>query len=481
MKNKTLQRVLAFCLALCFCFTLGVAQPMEAKALAVESWVMYAIITGLAAMGITFTVAGGVDAMIQAMEEKVDEYEVVYPSAQFIQAVLNGVKLVPSPSGGTDPEGNDLYNLLFTATIWDALEKFVDWLTGDGGWNKGEQVQKTVYDKFILSSNDMQYYNSLIVGKVEVIESLQYSNHCNILNNPTIVQDGMELGDDIYLQIYNSTGYNNGVLRLTHDISFSSSDPNVWLLEGNGVQLSSMYQSRFPNAYTIEDVIGSTLVQFDNSAFIYPAVVFNDNTCAIPNYSSMYDFNTELSDFTESYTVDVPVEIPRLTPEQTQGVMMQQLEIASPEIVEWANMVEETFIDTGTIPQPEPEVVADPDYAPTPTPIPSPVVPEPDTPTYTDVETLGLPALGDALMGKFPFCLVTDISRVINIFTTTRETPKWEVDILAPLADRIPFQGDTTLKLDFSEYEEVGTITRWVTTIGYVLFLLLVTKQMITW
>lgn len=132
------------------------------------------------------------------------------------------------------------------------------------------------------------------------------------------------------------------------------------------------------------------------------------------------------------------------------------------------------FTDTGTIPQPIPEIVSDPDYVPEPQPTPAP-------PSYDDVDDLGLPSLGDALLDKFPFCLPSDIGRIMDIFTAERVTPYWEVDLYETLGDKIPFRGDTAFAIDLAEYEELGAISRWTATIGYCLFLLLITRQMITW
>lgn len=97
MNKKTLQRVLCFCLALCFCFSIAI-KPVEAHAVAVESWVIWAMITYLTSVGIVFTATGGAQAAYNAMEEKVQEYgsNVI----DFYDIVRSGIKLVPPPNGG---------------------------------------------------------------------------------------------------------------------------------------------------------------------------------------------------------------------------------------------------------------------------------------------------------------------------------------------------------------------------------------------
>lgn len=63
--------------------------------------------------------------------------------------------------------------------------------------------------------------------------------------------------------------------------------------------------------------------------------------------------------------------------------------------------------------------------------------PTPAPPSYDDVDDLGLPSLGDALLDKFPFCLPSDIGRIMDIFTAERVTPYWEVDLYETLGDKI--------------------------------------------
>ena len=99
MKHKTLKRVLCFLLAL----VVVASMPLDihANAVAVAPWAVYALITYMAAVGITFTVTGGVDAMVKAVQDKVDEYEKTVSLPLPIWVVIEeGTKLVPPPSGG---------------------------------------------------------------------------------------------------------------------------------------------------------------------------------------------------------------------------------------------------------------------------------------------------------------------------------------------------------------------------------------------
>lgn len=467
MKTKKLKRFV--CLLLAFVVLLAMPLNTQAHAVALESWVMYAIITGLAAMGITFTVAGGVDAMINAMEEKVDEYIAWGLHPQFLELLLNGIKLIPSPSGGIDPDGNQLRNLFFNALAWDALDKFVDWLTSDGGWGEGDISENYSYSYFLSTNDGGEYYEPIYVSNTELISSGTVK-HLRIVGTPSLVQIGNNGNNSWNTIIYNPEGYRNSFLEMI--IQYN---PKTWTVNAYGMNPYNIYESWFPDSYTSSDIIGYTIVYLPNTnpKNFAPAIVFSDNTCISPNIT-LYADESAIVNLEEKVEILVPEDIPRLTPEQTQGVIMQQLEIGSPEIQEWARQVEELFIETGTIPQPQPEVITDPATQPVPTPAPT-------APPIQDVDDLGLPTLGEAVFNKFPFSLPRDLKRIAEILNAEPVTPYWEVDLFAPLADDISFAGDTTLRIDLTEYEALGQISRWASVIGFCIMLIIITKGVIKW
>ena len=74
MRIKTKLRCKRFlCLLLALIILATVPLQLHAKALAIESaWVIYAIITYLAAVGITFTAVGGIEALQAQVQDKTD-------------------------------------------------------------------------------------------------------------------------------------------------------------------------------------------------------------------------------------------------------------------------------------------------------------------------------------------------------------------------------------------------------------------------
>lgn len=97
-----------------------------------------------------------------------------------------------------------------------------------------------------------------------------------------------------------------------------------------------------------------------------------------------------------------------------------------------------------------------------------------------ELDGLGLPALGAALTTRFPFSIPWDVARGIKMLAAPAEAPYWEVDFLEPISYRVGgWQGSTTIVLDFSDYEIIGQVTRWMSTIGFCLMLAASTKRLI--
>lgn len=105
---------------------------------------------------------------------------------------------------------------------------------------------------------------------------------------------------------------------------------------------------------------------------------------------------------------------------------------------------------------------------------------DPPADEITDVDNLGLPALGAALTSRFPFSIPWDFFRAVQLLAAPAKAPYFEVDFMEPLADDVGgWQGDTTVILDFSEYAIIGQISRWTSTIGFCLMLAGATKRLI--
>ena len=101
---------------------------------------------------------------------------------------------------------------------------------------------------------------------------------------------------------------------------------------------------------------------------------------------------------------------------------------------------------------------------------------DPPAGEITDVDNLGLPALGS----RFPFSIPWDFFRAVKLLAAPAKAPYFEVDFMEPLADEVGgWKGSTTIVLDFSEYAIIGQISRWTSTIGFCLMLAGATKRLI--
>ena len=104
---------------------------------------------------------------------------------------------------------------------------------------------------------------------------------------------------------------------------------------------------------------------------------------------------------------------------------------------------------------------------------------EPDQPVVPVVPS-GLDKLGAALTSRFPFSIPWDVYKGVTLLAAPPKAPYFEVDFMAPIADRVGgWKGSTKIVLDFSEYEIIGQVCRWTSTIGFCLMLASGTKRLI--
>ena len=89
-------------------------------------------------------------------------------------------------------------------------------------------------------------------------------------------------------------------------------------------------------------------------------------------------------------------------------------------------------------------------------------------------------SLGAVFISKFPFSIPWDFAAAVELLAAPPKTPHWEVDFMAPLEHRVgSWAGDTTIVIDFSDFEILGQLCRWVTTIMFCAALISGTKRLI--
>lgn len=88
--------------------------------------------------------------------------------------------------------------------------------------------------------------------------------------------------------------------------------------------------------------------------------------------------------------------------------------------------------------------------------------------------------LGAVFTSKFPFCIPWDFANAVRLLAAPAKTPHWEVDFLAPLADRVGgWKGETTIVIDFEQFAVLGQLSRWLSTLLFVAALISATKKLI--
>ena len=108
---------------------------------------------------------------------------------------------------------------------------------------------------------------------------------------------------------------------------------------------------------------------------------------------------------------------------------------------------------------------------------PTPEQPDEEKP---DLNGLGLPALGAALVTRFPFSIPWDVVKGIKLLAAPAEAPRWEVDFLEPISGRVGgWKGSTKVVIDMGEYPIIGQVCRWTSMIGFCLILASGTKKLI--
>ena len=77
----------------------------------------------------------------------------------------------------------------------------------------------------------------------------------------------------------------------------------------------------------------------------------------------------------------------------------------------------------------------------------------------------------------FPFCLPWDLMNAIKLIAVQPEAPHFKIDIFEKLP--FEFKGSTEIKFDMAEYPQLGAVSRWTSTIGFCIALIVLTRKII--
>lgn len=473
-KHKKIKKILCFLLA----FVVMVSTPLnlQANALAIEPWVIWAIVTYLTSVGLVFTATGGAQAVYDAVEEKVNQYgdNVI----DFYDIVRSNLRIVKPPN--LPPNWNpDFGNLFITAVGVEALGKFAEWLTSDGGWLAGSNVNEGhTFGTFDVKYNNGDGTYKDYVCVTSIVGDWETSALSNSYKRAPVLYPGTDFlinTSSQKLQTVTASNYSYSTIQYNPGANYQRYQiANVL----NSTAQNTFYQQpagfvwAFSLPVTAQDFLKDAQIGFvyeDEDTYLHAGAIYEGYFYYIGRINQSNLFVTTLS-----ADIEIPTEFPEIKPLPTlEGLLLESESLAAESLEALGNVVETYFNDEGTIPAPQPNIVPDPEVVPNPTPVP--------TPEIEDVGELGLPTLGEAIFSKFPFSLPKDLKRISDILNAEPVTPKWEVDLYETLGDRVSFRGSTKLTIDLEEYEELGQISRWASVISFVVFLIIITKGVIRW
>lgn len=171
------------------------------------------------------------------------------------------------------------------------------------------------------------------------------------------------------------------------------------------------------------------------------------------------------------------VSIPEVIGDQALQISTGNPDITTPE--EFADDVIGSVIDGDLTADAEIVDVTDVPDVPVDPPVVEPTAPPIDV-DIPDIDGLGLGALSAALVSRFPFSIPWDVAKGVELLAAPAKAPYWEVDLFEPIAYRVGgWKGDTTIVIDMSQFEIIGQLSRWTSTIGFCLILASGTKRLI--
>lgn len=320
------------------------------------------------------------------------------------------------------------------------LKAFTDFMNSSGGFSNGKMtvkngVQGSIDDLSLIKiPAQMEMYFAPIV--TEKFSSVYFGNNVKSFYYSKVCIVGSLIKYQIYDGLTNKLCVDNILGDVIQDISGNGTYVykfNYYTINssefGQGVTISY-------DIYNKDKIVGNrTIVQKNHltiatSNILSPSKpVFNDNSVALPAYTVPVSKTTPL-------TTTMPVDTPDDTP------------IAVPLPV--------VDVDTGVIDNTIPIEVD---------------VPRVDI--DSDLPDLSLPTM---ISNKFPFCLPFDLYRAVKLLVAEPVVPHWDVNLKIPISEAVGGGNlDFSFSIDFSQFELIGRLCRWFSTILFTFSLVKVT------
>ena len=403
---------------------LGLVSPPKAEAFALTTTAGVVALVGgfLAACGLPFLVKGMNES---GLTESVGRLLQEYFTAENIEgSLLDWAGSVPL----TVISGK----LIIPRLLSQKLTAFAQWVAGKYGAQVGENVVYGVNDHYITLANGLRF--NLCTGYA----SGRFLN----AGTPILQAD---------FPIVFSTGY-------SMEVRYVGDKDRIFYLDPQGQEVHSHIASFQSDSWPMYIGINGSYVYF-----LHPSL--RTQSLFISFLFSGFDIGVPIS-VDESLSVD-RAESVTIPGELAEGQDLA-LDVGAVEGMEIQEILQGILdaILAGDLAASAEAVEAQPEQPP-----------EED---IKDIDGLGLPALGAALITRFPFSIPWDIAKGIQLLAAPAKAPYFEVDFFEPIADRVGgWQGSTKIVLDFSQFEILGQLSRWTSTVGFCLMLAGATKRFI--
>lgn len=428
-RDKLLMRL--GCWLVCFSLVLGLMFPQQrAHALVAElSMTAVASVAAayLGACGLSFITQGmDKDALVSAVQRLIQEFLDTELGGKSIQDWLGNVWDLAVIAG----------KLIMGRPLTDELVTFAQWVAGKYGIQAGENVVYSESGTYVTLANGSKFY--LCTGfNTSAYKFLNAGTPITQADFPVVF----------------ATGY-------SVDVRYIDGADCIFYLNPQGEEIHR-HIAAFDVSYYWPMYVG---VADSSVCFVWPSLRLQALFATLS--LSQFDIGIPVS-IDESLSVDRDEDLVYVPPgiAAEQGIALDVGAAATMDLdLVLQGVLEDVLAGTLTSTM---EVAGE-------------AVVNPPAGEITDVDNLGLPALGQALTSRFPFSIPWDFFRAVQLLAAPAKAPQFEVDFMQPIEHRVgQWQGDTKVVLDFSEYAIIGQISRWTSTTGFCLMLAGATKRLI--
>ena len=510
--KKLLRSSLCFllCIMTVICFG-GVLAPVQANAVTgVEEIIMF-VIGIMVACGVTFTSAdvaqstarryyNSVDSdtksIIDKAQEQYDakkEYYTVTTNGLIMCLASEWQKIFDSIAAFIYTPSVEVTSSFIDFNIAQSTFKnydsFVSLLQNEGSLKFNFDCNSHAYSSFSVGSTMIEIIGSEVMGDVPAAVSDAFKSEWCIIK-VTILGTGYTY----YRSLHASSFKDQGIIYHDHDIIFSLADNviNTSLIRGTVTVSTSMpliqpyyYKQEYALPHGGFLYYQNHLVSATGSDSMYSlnidsigSLVCDDGTIFGTDYLINCDAD-KITDkeITKAFTCDPSISIGNdyigtdttwtdSVADAGSGSIAFPLDVDDLIDLSPSDVRDKTLTDTG-------DIATDKDKTDTKDDTKDDTKNDTNTkPNKPSIPGLSLPEI--LFKEKFPFCLPWDVYNVFANLVAEPEAPVFEIPMKWEFLDI-----DYTLKIDFSMFDEIAKISRFFSSLGFVVFLILISRKVI--